>query len=226
MYKGLIFDFNGVLWWDTELQELAWKEYSAKLRGTPFTDEEMSIHVHGRNNKYTLEMLTGKILTGDELEKLVQGKESTYRELCLQQGDNFRLSPGAVELLDWLTEKMIPHTIATASEATNVKFFFENLNLNKWFDFEKIVYDDGTLPGKPDPMIYMRAAENINLATEECVVVEDAKSGIAAAHNAKIGKIIGLGPETKHEMLMALPGVSEVIQDFTQFKREEYFGKY
>jgi beta-phosphoglucomutase-like phosphatase (HAD superfamily) len=223
-FKGIIFDFNGVLWWDTHLQEQAWKEYSEQLRGTPFTDEEMSVHVHGRNNKYTLELLTGKELQSNELAKLIQGKESTYKKLCLQQGGNFILSPGAVDLLNFLVNNNIPHTIATASGEDNIRFFFDHLNLDKWFDFNKIVFDDGTLPGKPDPAIYIKAAEKINIKPCDCIVVEDAKSGISAAHNAGIGKIIALGPTEKHDLLLSLPGVSEIISDFTQFRKEEYFG--
>lgn len=222
-YKGIIFDFNGVLWWDTQLQEQAWKEYSVQLRGGPLTNEEMSIHVHGRNNKHTLEFLIGKELAENELRKLIQEKESTYRNLCLQQRESFKLSPGAVELLDFLIAKNIPHTIATASEQSNVHFFIEHLGLAKWFEINSIVLDDGTLPGKPDPAIYIRSAEKINLKPKDCIVVEDAKSGIAAAYAAGIGKIIALGPETKRELLLQIPGVSEVINDFTQFRKEELF---
>jgi len=222
-YKGMIFDFNGVLWWDTALQEQAWKVYSAKLRGTPFSDEEMSIHVHGRINKYTLEFLTGRSLESQELHNLIQGKESTYRSLCLQQGENFKLSPGAIEFLDFLVTNNIPHTIATASEESNVRFFFENFHLDKWFNFNNVVLDDGKLPGKPDPQIYLRAAEKINQKPSDCIVVEDAKSGIMAAYNAKIGKIIALGPIEKHKTLLLLPGVSEAITDFTKFRKEELF---
>lgn len=203
------------------MQEQAWKVFSEKIRGTPFTSEEMSVHVHGRNNKYTLEFLAGHELSSEELKNYIQGKESTYRNLCLSLGEKFRLSPGAIELLDFLVEKNIPHTIATASEESNVKFFFENLNLAKWFDYGLLVLDDGTLPGKPDPAIYKRAAEKINLPPQDCIVVEDAKSGIASANAAGIGKIIGLGPKEKHSLLLSLPGVNETITSFIEFRKED-----
>jgi beta-phosphoglucomutase-like phosphatase (HAD superfamily) len=216
-YKGIIFDFNGVLLLDKEWQEQAWKEFSAKLRGKPLNEEEMSLHMHGRPNKYVLEYLTGRTLDSEETHRLTQEKESMYRELCLTQGENFKLSPGAKELLDFLVEKNIPHTIATASEITNVRFFFEHLRLARWFDFKKVVLDDGTLPGKPDPTIYLHAAENIGCKPQECIVLEDAKSGIAAAHSANIGKIIAVGSADSHDELRSLPGVTEAITDFTEF---------
>lgn len=224
-YKGIIFDFNGVLLWDTALQEHAWKEYSKQLRGTALSDEEISEHVHGRNNKHTLEYLTARTLQAEELHTLTQGKESMYREMCLQLEKDFVLSPGAVDLLNKIIEKDIPHTIATASEESNVRFFFEHLSLDKWFDFEKIVYDDGTLPGKPDPAIFIRAAEKIGIHPHDCIVIEDAKSGIAAAHAAGIGKIIALGPTETHATLQSLPGVNDVISDLTQLNTNALFEK-
>ena len=65
-------------------------------------------------------------------------------------------------------------------------------NLEKWFNIEKIVYSDGKIKGKPHPEIYEIACKNIGVTPQECVVIEDAISGIESAHNAKIGKIIAI----------------------------------
>lgn len=65
-----------------------------------------------------------------------------------------------------------------------------------------VVYDDGTLPGKPAPDIYLRAAEKIQMPPANCMVIEDAKSGIKSACSAKIGLVVGLGPKAKHNTLL------------------------
>jgi len=70
--------------------------------------------------------------------------------------------------------------------------------LDRWFDVAKIVYDDGVRPGKPAPDIYLAAAENIGLAPSQCVVVEDAISGIQSAQVAGIGHIVALGRLAAH----------------------------
>lgn len=212
MVKGIIFDFNGVLWWDSDLQKQAWVTYSTQVRGTPFTDEEIHTHVHGRNNQYTMEYLTGHEVMGTQLQDMIDRKEGAYRELCLAQGTRFALSPGAETLLDMIVLKNIPHTIATASEIGNLKFFFEHLSLHRWFDIGKVVYDDGTLPGKPAPDVYLRAAQLIGVTPEQCGVIEDAKSGIQAATNAHIGTIIALGPLAMHKYLLTLGKVSKTIE--------------
>jgi HAD superfamily hydrolase (TIGR01509 family) len=215
--QAIIFDFNGVLWWDTHLQEQAWRQFALTIRNTPFADDEITVHVHGRTNRHTLEYLTGRSLSGEDVARLTQQKEQIYRQLCLDQGSAFSLSPGAVELLDFLAARHVPRTIATASERTNLDFFIKQLSLTRWFDSANIVYDDGTRPGKPAPDMYLQAARNLDVEPARCTVVEDSHSGIQAARAAGIGQIIALGPAANHQRLAQLAGVSAVIESLHQF---------
>lgn len=219
MLCGVIFDFNGVLLWDSELQEQAWAQFALTLRPEPFGHEEMRVHMHGRPNRAVLEYLAGQPLTPEQVAALTAAKEAHYRELCLAQGDAFALSPGARELLDWLVERGVPRAIATSSERTNVAFFTRHLGLETWFAPEQIVYDDGQLPGKPAPDIYLRAAARLGLPPAAYIVVEDAPSGIAAAQAAGIGHIVALGPPGHQGRLRELPGVAQVIISLADFPR-------
>jgi len=211
--KAVIFDFNGVLWWDTHLHAKAWKDFSKQIRGTELSDEEISDSL-GRTNKSILEYLLGREISSDELLEYTEGKESAYRQLCIDLNDDFKLSPGASELLDYLKNENIPITIATGSEINNLKFFWDNLGLSKWFNFDTIAFDDGTMKGKPNPDIYLKAANNLGSEPQDCMVVEDAVSGIRAAFNAGIGVIVAIGPKNKHELLKNIDGVNLVISDF------------
>lgn len=192
---------------------------SKKLRGAPLSSEEIFVHIHGRTNKYILEYLLNRSITPQELIECSTRKESLYQDLCLKNLPEFQLSPGAAELLEFVLENHIPHTIATASDGNNLRFFVKYLNLQKWFDISKIVYDNGTFLGKRE--MYSKAAENLQLFPEECLVIEDAQSGIVAAHQANIGKIVALGSREKHDLLKRLEGVSEVIVSLDQFPREK-----
>ncbi len=215
-FSGMIFDFNGVLWWDSALQETSWKRFSAELRGTALTDAEIALHVHGRNNRHTLEYLTGRSLGAEEVEQLTEQKETLYRRMCLDLGPEFCLPVGAVELLDWLVAHEIPRTIATASGERNVEFFAQHLQLARWFDMDRVVLDDGKRPGKPAPDIYLQAARNLGLTPGQCVVLEDSFSGIQAAHAAGIGYIAALASTHPSEELAALPGVDVVIEGLSE----------
>jgi beta-phosphoglucomutase len=122
----------------------------------------MTVHIHGRNNQHTLEYLTGKPVMDDELERLTHQKEAIYRQLCLEQGAEFRLSPGANELLNFLVAQDFPHMIATVTGITNLDFCVKHLSLLNWFDLATIVFDDGRRPGKPAPDIYLEAQIDSN----------------------------------------------------------------
>lgn len=218
-YDGVIFDFNGVLLWDNHLHEEAWRRFSAELRGAPMTDEEMVHEVHGRVNLDIFTYLFGRPVGMEELRPLMEEKETIYRRLAVEALEDYRLSPGAIDLLDYLAVHEVPRAIATSSPWVNVAFFIEHLDLHRWFAPERIIYDRGLYPGKPAPGIYLEAAGRLGLPPERCVVVEDSIAGIRAAHDAGIGAIVAIGPAKGHAMLAALPGVSGCIVELTEFPR-------
>jgi len=222
-FKALIFDFNGVLLWDDPIQRDSWRAFAHELLQRQLSDEEIETRVHGRNGQDTLEYLAGESIDALQAAKLIEQKEVIYRNMCLNLDNDFRLSPGATELLDDLMKYKIPHTIATASGRKNLDFFIAHLSLKDWFDIEKIVYDNGEIPGKPAPNLYLEAAHKLNMSPEVCVVVEDSLSGIQAAHSAGAGWVVALGPDETHTTLARLPGVDQVITNLGQIDCQDLF---
>lgn len=216
-YRGIIFDFNGTLFFDSEKHLETWREFSKQLRGTPFSDEEMRKYMFGRTNKDIIAYAISKEPEPVLVEKLAKAKEGLYRDMCRAEGDKCTLAPYAVEFLDYLKENNIPRTIATMSEKDNVDFYIEHFHLAKWFDLDKIVYSDGTIKGKPAPDIYLIAAKNLGLSPGECIVVEDAVSGIEAARAAGIGKIVAIASMEPVELYEKIPAVNQIIKDFSDF---------
>lgn len=221
--KGIIFDFNGTLYWDSGLHYDAWIEYSAKLREKPFTAEEMREHMFGRTNEYIVEYALGCKASREIIEKYAQEKEEVYRQRCLLDRENFKLAPGAAELLDFLHNRNIPMTIATMSDWSNVEFYIREFGLAKWFDLDKIVYSDGKIPGKPAPDIFLIAAKRIGVEPKDCLVVEDAISGINAAKAAGIGKIVAIASLEPVEYYKNIDGLDDIILNFNEFDRGKYF---
>lgn len=212
--KGVLFDFNGTMFYDGEIQETSWRTYLQRKIGREVTEDEFQEYVHGRNADITLPYFLGKELSKKEIEELAEEKEIAYRELCLADKNKFKLASGLIEFLDYLKESKIPFTIATASGLNNVKFFFEHLGLAKWFDMQNVVYDDGTIPGKPEPEIYIRAANKIGIPINECMVFEDSKSGIISAHRAGAYKIVGVASMSNKEDMLKIGGLDEIIGDY------------
>lgn len=217
--KGIIFDFNGTLYWDSQLHYDAWIEYSKILRGTPFTKDEMRDKMFGHTNEDIIEYAIGKKPTKEMVEKYAKEKESLYRKRCLLDKENFKLAPGAEDFLDFLKKNNVPMTIATMSEWDNVEFYIKEFNLAKWFDINKIVYSNGKIPGKPAPDIFLIAAQKIGLPPSECIVIEDAIAGINAAKAAGIGKIIAIDSIEPIEFYQNIDGLSGIIKNFNEFDR-------
>lgn len=218
-YKGVIFDFNGTLFWDSQMHYDAWLKMSEILRGTPFNDYEMIHHMFGRTNANIMEYAMGRKPTPEEVEKYSTEKELIYLEMCEKNKQEVKFAKGVEKFLDYLCENNIPHTIATMSEKINVDYYIKVFNLAKWFDLDKIVYSNGKIKGKPAPDIYLIAADKINLAPKDCVVFEDALSGINAAHSAGIGKIIGVASKEPVEFYKSIDCVSDVITDFNGIEK-------
>ena len=216
MLKGVIFDFNGTLFWDSKLHFEAWRIYSEKLTGTPFSDEEMLEHMFGHTNEDILTYALGKKPDKELLDKYAYEKEAYYRQMCLEKPEDFKLAPHAEDFLDYLKSNNVPMAIATMSEWCNVEFYIKEFNLEKWFDLDNIVYSDGTVPGKPAPDIYLIAAKKLNLDPKDCTVFEDAVAGLTSAHKAGIGEIIAVASNEPTEYYKNIPFISQIITDFDQ----------
>lgn len=219
MYKAIIFDFNGTLFFDSEKHLEAWREFSKRLRKNAFTDEEMRDYMFGRTNEDIIAYLIGKKPEPELVEKLAREKEAVYREMCRKDYKNTVLAPGAEEFLNFLKENNIPMTIATMSEKDNVDFYIKEFNLEKWFDINKIVYADGTIPGKPAPDIYIKASKILGIEPKDCIVVEDAVSGIESARGANIGKIIAIASMESVDLYKNIPAVSQIIKNFDEIDK-------
>ena len=96
-YSGVIFDFNGTLFWDTPLHNKAWNMFLEK-RGMHLSDHEFFATFHGKNNRDIFKSLFQREHSAEEIRALVDEKETLYRQLCLET--EMMLAPGAPDFLD------------------------------------------------------------------------------------------------------------------------------
>lgn len=183
---AIIFDFNGTLFWDTKLHDIAWDNF-LNLHGLKLTDAEKVKVIHGKNNQEILSTMFAGI-TDDDIATMAVEKETMYQNICLKE--KMELAPGAIEFIIKLKERGIPYTIATSSGIENVDFYFKYYNLGDFFDKSKVVYSDGRFKSKPDPGIFLEAMKILNVLPQDTFIFEDSPAGIQAAENAKAGKII------------------------------------
>ena len=176
MIKGIIFDLDGVLLSTDEYHYLAWKSIADKL-GIYF-DREINNKLRGVSRMASLEIILGEgnSFSVTEKEMLAEEKNELYRSYLAE------LKPSVVEKSVRETlEKIRSSGIKTAigSSSKNTKYILERTNLTQYFN---AVSDGNNITkSKPDPEVFLKAAQYLGLSPSECIVVEDAHAGIDAA---------------------------------------------
>ena len=217
--KAVIFDFNGTLYNDTNLHRTAWHSYLAERFGLELSMDEIDRVCIGPPNEAIFRTLIDKNMPMADIISFSREKEAMYRQAALATEETRRLIDGVPEMLDMLTRRGVPFALATASLMDNVEFYLNDLGLGKWFTLDRVVYEDGTRPGKPDPAFYLEAARRLNVSPADCIIVEDSRTGFRAAKAAGAGRTIAMDTTTPVEMLRAMPEIYAVIHDYYGFER-------
>lgn len=176
-YQAVIFDLDGVICFTDKYHYLAWKKMADDL-GIYF-DEVINNRLRGVSRMESLEIILERYdgnLTEKEKQALAEKKNKLYVELLGEMTEK-DLSTDVRETLKQLREKGLK--LAIGSSSKNAKFILERLGLENYFD----AVSDGTniSSSKPDPEVFLKAAEFLQKNPSECLVVEDAKAGIMAA---------------------------------------------
>ena len=214
-FKGVIFDFNGTLFYDTPFHNTAWQRMVKELTNTDL-DDDLRVKMHGKNNRDILHCIN-KNISDEDITSYSKRKEAIYRDICLENPDKLHLVNGAIELFNYLKEHNIPFTIASASIKENIDFFVKTFNLDRWFDLNKIIYDDGSHNNKIS--MFNKAAKLIDVDINDCIIFEDSKSGIAFAKEVSAGMVVGIG-NSFNDLISY--GADCCIKDFTEFECEKY----
>ena len=185
---AVIFDYNGTMVFDYEINKQAWLKLAEKLgKLDSFNYEQLN----GLNNVKTLEVMTGsKDLT--YLNSLSAQKEVIYRNIA-RKSSGYKLVVGLEELLDNLKENKIPLMIATASIKANVDFYYSYLKLNRWFEREDIIYDTGEYPSKA--AMIQEAVKQTQVSLSDCVIFDDSLVALRSIKDLGVKKIYALNPK-------------------------------
>lgn len=205
--KGVIFDLDGVIVDTAKFHFLAWRKLANDL-GFDIT-ETQNEELKGVSRVKSLEIILGwggVTLTEDEFMEQMAMKNDNYLSYIsgMTKSD---ILPGVSEIIDFLKENDIP--IALGSASKNARNILEKVGLYQSFD--AIVDGNDVSKAKPNPEVFLIAADQLNVAPENCVVFEDSVAGIQAANLAKMTSI-GIGEEA------VLNEADHVFTDFTEIE--------
>ena len=216
--KGVLFDFNGTLFFDSQLHIDAFKIYFTAHGKEEPSAEFITRQIFGKSNQRIYADFFNPNATDEEWQKFGDEKEGLYRDGCLKNPSVMKYTDGVPEMLDYLKENKIPFCLATGSGMDNLSFYMENMGLGRWFDESNIVYFDGSFQGKPEPDTYLLAAKKLGLDASDCVVFEDGTSGILAANRANAASVICVYEASLPSPITDTVHCDAIYHDFTQWK--------
>ncbi len=190
MIQAVIFNLDGVLVKTNEYQYEAWKQL-AHEQGLPF-DEQINGAIRGMKRMDGLRMLLRKAerrYSPGEMLALSARKNDIFNDMILTLGPE-NLCPGAVDTVQTLRRMGIKTAVGSCSE--NATGILRHLKIQNLFD---AIIDGGQVThGKPHPEVFLLAAEALQLPKENCLVVEDGRSGVEAGKRCGM-RVLAIGDD-------------------------------
>jgi beta-phosphoglucomutase family hydrolase len=191
MNRAVLWDMDGTLVDSAEYHWQAWRDTMSR-EGFPVIHEQF-LATFGQRNDSILRQWLGEKATPELIQHVGKAKEVLYRQLVCEHG--IAPLPGALEWVNLLHRQSWGQAIASAAPSANVETILDVLHASECF--EAIVSAEDVHRGKPDPEVFLIAANKLGVAPKHCIVVEDAEHGIEAARAAGM-KSIGVSQNGKH----------------------------
>jgi len=216
--RAFIFDMDGTLVDNMRFHTKAWGKMLAE-NGVEMNAHDFLVKTAGKTNREILPTVFGDI-SDERIDKLGKRKETLYREYFLPHRKTVDGVVGFLQAAQSLGVKM---AVATAAPIGNVEFILDGLDLRKYF--QAVVTAADVSRGKPDPEIFLKSAEKLNVEPKNCLVFEDAIGGFEAAHRAGM-KSVGIATVNSIEDILRHDSVVEAHDDFTKLNPLELTEKY
>lgn len=175
---GVIFDWDGVIIDSSRQHEKSWQQLAGEEKHSLAKD--FFLRSFGMKNENIIPNLLGWTSDPAEVRRLSLRKEEIYREILCR--DAVKPLPGVLHLLESLSADAIPCAIASSTPLANIECVIDRLGIRR--HFRAMVTGEDVTRGKPDPEVFLLAAQKLELPPSKCVVIEDAHVGVEAARNA------------------------------------------
>ena len=185
--QAVIFDLDGVLIDSADARLRSWQELAAEI-GSDITREQF-LSTFGRQNRDVIPALFG-IHDAVEVERLGERKEALYRD-CIR--GNVPACEHAADLVGECVSAGLKLAVGSSGHPLNIEIALQEMGIADCFKAVVTGYD--VTRGKPDPQVFLLAAERLSVEPQRCVVIEDAPAGIAAA---RAGGMYAVGITTGH----------------------------
>jgi len=211
MIKAVIFDLDGVMV-DSERVHIEAEKQTMLKYGVRISSEELRRYT-GTTARFMFTELVEKYKLNTTFEKIFSEKEEILFKLMEK---DVQPTKGIIELLEKLKRENIKLAIASSSHKRLITYVLEKLNIVDLFD--SIVSSEDVIYGKPNPEIFLRAANELNVNPVECSVIEDSKLGVEAAKSAGMKCVGYRNPDSGNQDLSK---ADVVIDNFSALNLRE-----
>ena len=174
--SAVIWDMDGVIVDSGDIHFEAW-QITLSSHQVPFSRETFDA-TFGMNNRDILKTLLTDRFTTTLFQTISVEKEILYRKLILGR---IELLTGVYTLLEQLHFANIQQAVGSSAPMENIDAILDSLHLRPFFKTTISAYN---IPGKPNPAVFLKAAEELNVSPNNCIVIEDSISGVEAAKRA------------------------------------------
>ena len=204
---ALIFDMDGVLVHSNPFHLQKWAAL-LKKHGIPFNDADLPGIIVGVRDDTNLRRFFGNHITDEEVDRLNDQLEEKFREVFTRSAGP---PPGAQRLLEEGLARGLPMALASSGTQQNVDFVVDALKLRPYL--RVIISGNDVTHPKPDPEIYLKAADKLGIEPVSCVAFEDSFVGVEAAKRAGM-KCVAIASTFPGEELRARTHADLVVPGF------------
>ena len=206
--KAFIFDLNGTMIDDMEYHTIAWNSILNEDLNAGLSKDQVRKEMYGKNEELLARVFGDGHFTPEEVAAISMKKERSYQKAFLPE---LRLIGGLGAFLETARSHGVRMGIGTAAIPFNIDFVVDNLAIRHYF--RAIVSADDVRTSKPHPETFLRAAEILGVAAQDCVVFEDAPKGVEAALRAGM-KCVVLTTMHDPAEFASFPNVIAYVADY------------
>jgi beta-phosphoglucomutase len=211
---AVIWDVDGTLVDTAELHFAAWAKLAGEM-GRPFSRDDFAA-TFGRRNPEIIRFLFRQEFTDAQVGQIGETKETYYRT---EAEKGVHLLPGVRELLDGLHVRGARQAVGSSAPRDNLDLILRITDSRRYF--EALVGMEDTTRGKPDPQVFLVAAEKLGVPPSRCIVLEDAIAGVVAAKASgmKCVAVTFVGHHPAERLTVA--GADRVVKCFSEITAED-----
>ena len=212
---AFIFDMDGTIVDNMRIHNQTWQIVLAD-EGVQIDIDEFNRQTTGKKTPEILRLYLGERATEVEIQRISEKKENIYRQVFRPY---LRAIAGLPGFLEETRKLHIPVALATSAGKTNIEYTLSGTGLKPYFDV--LVGGEEVLQGKPDPEIFLLAAQRLGVPPHSCLVFEDALLGIEAACRAGM-QAVAITTTLPAKEFVGLCPVVEIASDFLDLHPSQF----